>query len=204
MGSSEKTVKQATCFRRSCPSQLSCCRSAWQLLRNTICQYCSSSATQLTMWPCSEELISRKPSLQELSRDSATTTLLPVMMDKRIEMEDLMTVVMMVVLPMPPLQPPLLHPLPPPLPHHHHHPQPLKPMCHPLQLLQLTPLLPTSPSPTSQLSCTSPPPLTLQPPHMLPLQPTASPPQSTSPTSTNTPMCPPCTPGSTPSRTTTA
>merc|ERR1712029_1185785 len=112
MGSSEKTVKQATCFRRSCPSQLSCCRSAWQLLRNTICQCCSSSATQLTMWPCSEELISRKPSLQELSRDSATTMLLPVMMDKRIEMEDLTTVVMMVVLPMPPLQPPM--PQPPP------------------------------------------------------------------------------------------
>merc|ERR1712111_303138 len=130
MGSSEKTVKQATCFRRSCPSQLWCWRSAWQLLRNTICQYCSSSATQLTMWPCSEELISRKPSLQELSRDSATTTtLLPVMMDKRIEMEDLMTVGMMVVLPMPPLQPPMLHPPPPPLPHHQ--PPPLKPMCHP-------------------------------------------------------------------------
>merc|ERR1712012_1390828 len=173
MGSSEKTVKQATCFRRSCPSQFSCWRSAWQLLRNTICQSCSSSATQLTMWPYSEELISRKPSLQELSRDSATTTtLLPVMMDKRIEMEDLMTVVMMVVLPMPPPQPPLPHPPPPPLPHPHH-PQPLKPMCHPLQLLQLTPLLPTSPSPTSQLSCTSPPPL------MLPLQLTASPPQYT-------------------------
>merc|ERR1711983_553464 len=107
MGSSEKTVKQATCFRRSFPSPPVCWRSAWQLLRNTICQYCSSSATQLTMWPCSEELISRKPSLQELSRDLATTTLLPVMMDKRIEMEDLMTVVMMVVLPMPPLQPPI-------------------------------------------------------------------------------------------------
>merc|ERR1719336_3584830 len=106
------------------------------------------------------------------------------MMDKRIEMEDLMTGVMMVVLPMPA-------------------PQPLKPMCHPLQLLQLTLLLPTSPSPTSQLSCTSPPLLTLPPPPMLPLPPTASPPQSTSPTSTNTPMCPPCTPGSTPSRTTT-
>merc|ERR1711983_517685 len=203
MGSSEKTVKQATCFRRSCPSQLWCWRSAWQLLRNTICQYCSSSATQLTMWPCSEELISRKPSLQELSRDLATTTLLPVMMDKRIEMEDLMTVVMMVVLPMPPLPPPLPHPPPPPLPHPHHHPQPLKPMCHPLQLLQLTPLLPTSPSPTSQLSFTNPPHPTLPPPLMLPLQPTASPPQSTNPMSTNTPMCPPCTPGSTPSRTTT-
>merc|ERR1712012_323606 len=170
MGSSEKTVKQATCFRRSCPSPPVCWRSAWQLLRNTICQSCSSSATQLTMWPYSEELISRKPSLQELSRDSATTTtLLPVMMDKRIEMEDLMTVVMMVVLPMPPLQPPLPHPPPPPLPHHPHHPQPLKPMCHPLQLLQLTPLLPTSPSPTSQLSCTSPPHPTLPLLLMLPL-----------------------------------
>merc|ERR1712111_193910 len=169
MGSSEKTVKQATCFRRSCPSQLWCWRSAWQLLRNTICPSCSSSATQLTMLPCSEELISRKPSLLELSRDSATTTLLPVMMDKRIEMEDLTTVVMMVVLPMPPLQPPMPHPPPPPL----------KPMCHPLQLLQLTPLLPTSPSPTSQLSCTSPPHPTLPPPPMLPLQ-------STNPTSTNT------------------
>merc|ERR1712012_291736 len=117
MGSSEKTVKQATCFRRSCPSPPVCWRSAWQLLRNTICQYCSSSVTQLTMLPCLEELISRKPSLQELSRDSATTTtLLPVMMDKRIEMEDLTTVVMMVVLPMPPLQPPQPHPPPPMLP----------------------------------------------------------------------------------------
>merc|ERR1711983_494834 len=109
----------------------------------------------------------------------ATTMLLPVMMDKRIEMEDLTTVVMMVVLPMPPLQPPMPHPPPPPLPHPHHHPQPLKPMCHPLQLLQLTLLLPTSPSPTSQLSCTSPPHPTLPPPPMLP-------PQSTSPMSTNT------------------
>merc|ERR1711936_8899 len=155
MGSSEKTVKRATCFRRSCPSQLSCWRSAWllQLPRNTTCQCCSSSATPLTTWLSSEELISRKPSPQELFQDLATS-MLPVMMlmlIKRTETEDLMMVVLTVD-PTPP--PPLM--LHPPPPHHHHLQQLLKPMCPP-QLLQPTPLLPTSPSPISPLLCISPP-----------------------------------------------
>merc|ERR1711936_771479 len=116
MGSSEKTVKRATCFRRSCPSQLSCWRSArlLQLPRNTTCQCCSSSATPLTTWLSSEELISRKPSPQELFQDLATS-MLPVMMlmlIKRTETEDLMMVVLTVD-PTPP-PPPMLHPPPPP------------------------------------------------------------------------------------------
>merc|ERR1712018_65568 len=163
MGSSEKTVKRATCFRRSCPSQLPCWRSAWllQLPRNTTCQCCSSSATQLTTWLSSEELISRKPSPQELSQDLAISMLPVTMLVKRTETEDLMMMVVMTVVPTPPPPPPpMLHP--PPQPHHHHHlhQQLLKPMCHP-QLLQPTPLLPTSPSPTSPLLCTSPPQSTL-------------------------------------------
>merc|ERR1712018_677709 len=169
MGSSEKTVKRATCFRRSCPSQLPCWRSAWllQLPRNTTCQCCSSSATQLTTWLSSEELISRKPLPQELFQDLATSMLLVMMLMliKRTETEDLKMMVVMTVDPTPPPPPPpMLHP--PLQPHHHHllHQQLLKLMCHP-QLLQPTPLLPTSPSPTSPLLCTSPPqsiPLPLQ------------------------------------------
>merc|ERR1711963_103299 len=168
MGSSEKTVKRATCFRRSCPSQLPCWRSAWllQLPRSTTCRSCSSSATPPTTWRCSGEQTSRKPSPLELSRGSVTSMLPVMMLDKRPEMEDLMMMVVMTVVPTPPPPPPHT-PHPPLPPHHHHHHQPLlKPMCH-LQLLQHTPLLPTSP------------------------------------TSTNTPIHPPSTPGSTLSRTTT-
>merc|ERR1711963_796188 len=165
MGSSEKTVKRATCFRRSCPSQLPCWRSAWllQLPRSTTCRSCSSSATPPTTWRCSGEQTSRKPSPLELSRGSVTSMLPVMMLDKRPEMEDLMMMVVMTVVPTPP----------PPPPHHHHHHQPLlKPMCH-LQLLQHTPLLPTSPSPISPLLCTSPP---QSPPPLLPLPPPTNPP----------------------------
>merc|ERR1711923_504633 len=167
MGSSEKTVKRATCFRRSCLSQLPCWRSAWllQLPRSTTSRSCSSSATPPTTWRCSGEPTSRKPSLLELSRDSATSMLSVMMLDKRPEMEDLMMMVVMTVVHTPP---------PPPLPPHHHHHlhQPLlKPMCH-LQLLQHTPLLPTSPSPISPLLCTSPPQST---PPLLPLPPPTNP-----------------------------
>merc|ERR1711923_202944 len=174
MGSSEKTVKRATCFRRSYPSQLPCWRSAWllQLPRSTTSRSCSSSATPPTTWRCSEEPTSRKPSPLELSRDSVTSMLPVMMLDKRPEMEDLMMMVVMTVVPTPP-PPPLHTPHPPPQPHHHHHlHQPLlKPMCH-LQLLQHTPLLPTSPSPISPLLCTSPPQST---PPLLPLPPPTNP-----------------------------
>merc|ERR1712018_509682 len=113
MGSSEKTVKRATCFRRSCPSQLPCWRSAWllQLPRNTTCQCCSSSATPLTTWLSSEELISRKPSPQELFQDLAISMVPVTMLVKRTETEDLMMMVVMTVVPTPPPTPP---PPPPP------------------------------------------------------------------------------------------
>merc|ERR1711963_161293 len=118
MGSSEKTVKRATCFRRSCPSQLPCWRSAWllQLPRSTTCRSCSSSATPPTTWRCSGEQTSRKPSPLELSRGSVTSMLPVMMLDKRPEMEDLVMMVVMTVVPTPPPPPPHTPHTPPPPP----------------------------------------------------------------------------------------
>merc|ERR1711944_395063 len=140
MGSLEKTVKVATCFNRLSALLLSSSPSVRPPPRSGKASPSSSSSpTQPTTWQSSEELTSRKPSLPELSRDSAASVMTATRLtaEKRTEKADLTMVMVTQATP---------HQPPPQLPHHLH--QPLRPMLRLQQLLQFTSPPPWS---TSQL-----------------------------------------------------